>query len=340
MCYNPLDIIKYLKSKLSLSTTSSTTTDEFEFVPYYEGFKGTVQKISEGKFLIKGSYEKTGPDKIRVTELPVGYWTEDFKELLESLIEPGVDKEGKKIVPVIKDYDDMSRDTNIDFNITFAKGKLDDLECIKLDHNCNGVEKLLKLFTTNTTSNMHLFDAEDKLKKYDKVEEIIDDYYETRLKLYQTRKEYMVKALEKELVVLSNKARYIMEVLEGSVDLRKKKSDEVTKMLKEKNYELIDNEFKYLTKMPMDSVTEENVDKLNKEHENKKAELENVKNTTIYQMWLMELDGLKEEYLEYKEMRERLVNGSDEHEQKGSSKNKKKVISKGPLKSKTPIVIV
>jgi DNA topoisomerase-2 len=340
MCYNPLDIIKYLKSKLSLSTISSTTTYEFEFIPYYEGFKGSVQKISEGKFLIKGSYEKTGPDKIRVTELPVGYWTEDFKELLETLIEPGVDKEGKKIVPVIKDYDDMSRDTNIDFNITFAKGKLDDLECIKLDHNCNGIEKLLKLFTTNTTSNMHLFDAEDKLKKYDKVEEIIDDYYETRLKLYQTRKEYMVKALEKELVVLSNKAKYIMEVLEGSVDLRKKKGDEVTKMLKEKNYALIDNEFKYLTKMPMDSVTEENVDKLNKEHENKMAELESVKNTTICQMWLNELEVFKEEYLEYKETRERLMNGSDEHEQKGSSKNKKKVISKGPLKSKTPIVIV
>jgi DNA topoisomerase-2 len=187
---------------------------------------------------------------------------------------------------------------------------------------------------------MHLFDAEDKLKKYDKVEEIIDDYYETRLKLYQTRKEYMVKALEKELVVLSNKAKYIMEVLEGSVDLRKKKGDEVTKMLKEKNYALIDNEFKYLTKMPMDSVTEENVDKLNKEHENKMAELESVKNTTICQMWLNELEVFKEEYLEYKETRERLMNGSDEHEQKGSSKNKKKVISKGPLKSKTPIVIV
>jgi DNA topoisomerase-2 len=115
--------------------------------------------------MIKGCYEKTGPDKIKVTELPVGYWTEDFKELLENLIEPGVDKDGKKIVAVVKDYDDMSRDTNIDFNITFAKGKLDQLEAVKLDHGCNGVEKLLKIFTTNTTSNMHLFDAEDKLKK-------------------------------------------------------------------------------------------------------------------------------------------------------------------------------
>jgi len=337
MCYNPLDIIKYLKSKLIDIHTD--TTNGFEFIPYYEGFKGQIQKISDGKFLIKGCYEKTGPDKINVTELPVGYWTEDFKELLENLIEPGVDKDGKKIVAVIKDYDDMSRDTNIDFNITFAKGKLEELESVKLDHGCNGVEKLLKLFTTNTTSNMHLFDAEDKLKKYSKVEDIIDDYYETRLELYQRRKEYMIQALEKELKVLSNKANYIREILENTIDLRKKKSEEITRMLKNKGYDAIDGEYKYLTKMPMDSVTEENVDKLNKEHENKKTELESVKNTTKYQMWLTELETLKGEYLEYKENRERLMNGLDEHGQKSSSKIKKKVVSKGPLKTKVNLLV-
>jgi len=298
MCYNPLDIIRYLKSKLT------DVSETIEFVPYYEGFNGSIQKISDGKFLIKGRYEKAGPDKIKVTELPVGYWTEDFKELLENLIEPGADKDGKKITSVIKDYDDMSRDTNVDFNITFAKGKLDQLESTKADHGCNGVEKLLKIFTTNSTTNMHLFDAEDKLKKYEKVEHIIDDYYETRLQLYQTRKEHMIKTLEKEQMVLSNKAKYITEILDNTIDLRKKKSEEVTKMLKDKAYDAVDGEYKYLTRMPMDSVTEENVDKLNKEHENKKCELESVKNTTKYQMWLSELDILKAEYLEYKENRQ------------------------------------
>ena len=307
MCYNPLDIMRYLKSLLESDIDIDKEVDTtIEFIPYYEGFKGNINKISEGKFLIKGCYEKSGQDKIKVTELPVGYWTEDFKELLENLIEPGLDKEGKKIVAVIKDYDDMSRDTTVDFNITFAKGKLDELEAAKADHGCNGVEKLLKLFTTNTTSNMHLFDAKDKLKKYGKVEDIIDDYYETRLKLYQTRKEHMIKALEKELMVLSNKAKYIKEILEDTIDLRKKKTEEVTKMLKEKRIRrAIDSEssYTYLTRMPMDSVTEENVDKLNKQHENKKCELECVKSTTKYQMWLSELETLKSEYLEYKENR-------------------------------------
>ena len=311
MCYNPLQIIDYLKNKLLGDSTNTTTSESSseEFIPYYEGFQGKITKLASDKFLIKGCYEKVATDKIRVTELPVGYWTEDFKELLEELIEPSKDsKDGKKAAVLIKDYDDMSKDTNVDFTITFAKGKLEELEQAKGDYECNGVEKLLKLYTTNTTTNMHLFDSDDKLQKYEKVTEIIDCYYETRLKLYGSRKEYMISALEKELVMLSNKARYIKENLDGTIDLRKKKKEEVNAMLLAKGYKIMDDDtdYKYLVKMPMDSVTEENVNKLLKDKGNKEVELDTIKNTTIQQMWNKELDHLKVQYIEYKESRSTL----------------------------------
>jgi DNA topoisomerase-2 len=308
MCYNPLDIIDYLKDKLTLDNVSTK-----EFIPYYEGFKGTISKIEDNKFLIKGLYQKIGNDKIQVTELPIGHWTEDFKELLEKLIEPDVNKDGKKIPATVKDYDDMSKDTNVDFTITFAKGVLDELEASNADYGCNGIEKLLKLYTTNTNTNMHLFNAEDKLHKFNSVCEIIDEYFITRLKLYQTRKDYLISAIEKELLFLTNKAKYITEILEDTIDLRKKKKDEVISMLQTKKYDIIDNdnEYKYLTKMPMDSVTEENVTKMYKECGNKEMELKQLKETTIHQMWLIELDKLMQHYLEYKEERERLNNGGD-----------------------------
>jgi DNA topoisomerase-2 len=305
MCYNPLTIIEYLKSKLSdLPATS------FEFVPYYDGFQGQIEKISEGKFLVKGKYEKLGVDKVRVTELPVGFWTEDFKELLESLTET-TDKTGKKIVPVVKDYDDMSKDTNVDFTITLQKGKLDEMLSSKTDHGLSQLEKTLKLYTTCSSTNMHLFDANDKLKKYANVPEIIDDYFETRLSIYQKRKDYMIATLSSELVVLSNKARYIKENLDGTIDLRKKKKEEVNLMLKTKKYHVIndDEDYKYLTKMPMDSVTSENVDKLNKEHDTKQKELAKIQATTIQEMWRTELDLVKDAYVGYKEERERSMSG-------------------------------
>jgi len=331
MCYNPVQIIEYLKNKLSLSESNNSD----EFIPYYDGFKGQITKLSDEKFLIKGLYEKTGVDTIRVTELPVGFWTEDFKELLEKLIEPGQDKDGKKIISVVKDYDDMSKDTNVDFTITFAKGKLEELENSKGDYACNGIEKLLKLYTTNTTTNMHLFDADDKLQKYEKISDIIDAYYDERLKLYQTRKDYMIDALEKELILLSNKAKYIQENLDGTIDLRKKKKEQVMSMLQGKGYDIIDDdaEYKYLTKMPMDSVTEENVEKLLKEKGNKEQELNVIKITTINQMWSSELENLVEQYCEYKEARQRLMDGEE------TKSGKKKVVSKGKKVVKNLVVL-
>ena len=319
MCYNPLQIIDYLNNKL-LSTDGA-----IDFIPYYEGFTGRITKISDEKFLIKGVYEKLAADKIKVTELPVGYWTEDFKELIEYLIEPGVDKDGKKIPATIKDYEDMSKDTNVDFTITFMKGKLDELEAMSCDHGCNGLEKLLKLYTTNTTTNMHLFDAKDTLQKYNKIPEIIDAYYEVRLDLYGVRKAYMINALEKDLVLLSNKAKYIQETLDGTIDLRKKKKDFVVEMLQQKGYDKLedDDEYRYLVKMPMDSVTEENVTKLLKDRSDKLAELTVIKATSVNQMWKSELDQLRDQYVEYKDARARLMAGEDK---------KKKVISKGVVK--------
>ena len=322
MCYNPLKIIDYIKNKLL------SIEDDIQFIPYYEGFKGNITKLTDEKFLIKGIYEKIGSDKIKVTELPVGYWTEDFKELLEELIEPTLGKDGKKVSPIIKDYDDMSKDTNVDFTITFAKGKLEELETNKGDYGCNGVEKLLKLYTTNSTSNMHLFDSEDSLKKFEKVSDIIDSYYNVRLQLYKTRKNYMIDALEKELLLLNNKAKYIQENLIGTIDLRKKKREQVIELLASKGYGIIDDdgEYKYLTKMPMDSVTEENVEKLLKDKGNKEVDLEAIKNKTINKMWIEELDNLRNLYVEYKEERSRIMNGENE------KSNKKKVVSKGPVK--------
>jgi len=328
MSYNPLQIIEYLQNKLRhIEPKVAVLEDEFDFIPYYEGFKGQIIKISDDKFLIKGIYEKLATDKIRVTELPVGCWTEDFKELLEHWCNPGEDKDKNKIPAMIKDYEDMSRDTNVDFTITFVKGKLEDLEKSKGDYACNGLEKLLKLYTTNTTTNMHLFDANDILQKFDKVSDIIDSYYDVRFKFYQTRKEYMIESLERELMMLTNKAKYIKENIDDTIDLRKKKKEQVVEMLQTKGYDIIDGDvnYHYLTKMPMDSVTEENVARLNKEHGGKESELEIVKSTTINKMWLNELETLKEQYFEYKEERNKLMNGDD-------VKPKKKVVSKTAVK--------
>ena len=77
---------------------------------------------------------------------------------------------------------------------------------------------------------------------------------------------------------------------------------EVISLLKDKNYDVIDGDedYKYLRSMTIDSVEEENFQKLLKLRGEKEADLEEIKNTTIEQMWLGELKILEKEYGRYK----------------------------------------
>jgi len=328
LCYNPRDIIAYLKNLLQ---DKSAENSAIQFMPYYEGFTGTISKTDDHHYLFKGKYEVLGADMIRIIELPVGFWTEDFKELLEDLLNDK-DKDGQKINPPIKHYDDNSKDTNIDFVITFVKGKLADLESTTDANGNNGVDKLFKLCKSASTTNMNLFDYDDKLKKYHSIPEIIDDFFEKRLEHYNDRKQFLIASIEKELVVLSNKARYIQEVLDGTVDLRKKKKDEIIALLAGKGYNLIedDSEYKYLTRMPMDSVSEENVAKIKKDCKNKMDELTRVKETSIQDMWLSELEVLEDEYQAY--IQERTMKQIGEIVVKKKSSIVKKVTVVGAVK--------
>ena len=152
---------------------------------------------------------------------------------------------------------------------------------------------------------MHLFDKDEQQRLYKTAEDIIEDYIPTRFRMYVKRKKYLINKHESELIILSNKAKYIKETLSGTIDLRNMKKDSICIMLSEKQYDKIegDEEYKYLVKMPMDSVSEENVEKLLKEKGDKELELDIIKNTTIENMWISELDQLEVSYKDYQKKR-------------------------------------
>ena len=319
--FNPLDMIRYLRMKIQTYITpqySNMDSDlNMKFIPYYEGFKGSISEIEEHKFLIKGIYEKIGDDTVHITELPVGTWTMPYTTYLESLMD-GTDKNGKRTQSQIKDFTSLSTEVSVDFTVVFPKGKLTELMNIKDDFGTDGVEKLLKLTTSVSTGNMHMFDANIRLKKYRSVREIIDEFYHIRLELYVKRKAFLVEQLQHKLLKLSNKAKYIQENLTGTVDLRKKTYTQVDELLTNRKYDKIEGDYKYLTKMPMDSVTNENVEHIMKDKDNAQHELDVLIKTSEQKIWLGELDILENKYGEFKTKREKIQLGS------GSLKPKKK----------------
>jgi DNA topoisomerase-2 len=326
--YHPLDLVKYIRNKLTEKTSITDTIDYFvvDFVPYYEGFLGTVQKIGENKFLIKGKYEIMDENTIRIVELPVGTWTMNYISFLEELVDGGVDKDGKKIAPVLKDITNMSTEVNVNITVVFPKGKL--AELLLITGEINGLEKILKLTTTVSTTNMHLFDSQMRLHKYETVQEIIDAFYEVRMNTYKKRKSAIVNEITNKLLELSNRSKYIQGVLDGKIDLRRKTSKEVDDLLSNFKLTMLENSFSYLRKMQMDSVTEENVDKIMRDSRDMQEQLKVLINTSLKQMWLNDLDAFEKKYLVYKTQREKLQKNTMNTTTNSVNKSKKIVIKK------------
>lgn len=329
MQYNPLQIIAYIRAMLTITSVADRPVIE----PYFKGFKGTIRNIGSGaatsgapaatsgapaafaasaKYLIKGTYEIVADRKVRITELPIGTWTDDYKQFLEKLMDaPAVSDKGKggassassSSAPVLKEYSDMSTDTVVDITVTFHPSyphTPKDLQAavVDADAGTNKLEKLLGLFTTQSTTNMNLFDAHEKLRKYATIYDIIEDYYTERLALYAKRKAAMLAQLANELRVLTNRAKYIQEVLDDKLELRRQTKEAIFAKMTAHGYEHIegDTEFKYLLKMPMDSVSDENVKHLLSDRDSKRAQHKQLTDTSIQALWIRDLDELEHEY--------------------------------------------
>jgi DNA topoisomerase-2 len=334
MCYNPVDIIQYIRAKLETPSEKPVV----EVHPYYEGFEGEIIKISDTKYMFKGKYEVVKDDVLRVTELPVGTWTDNYKQFLEKMLDEGTtpskskkntsEKEGKKKKTkksLIKDYKDMSTDTKVDIQITFQPGILKKLMSKQNDDFSTMLEKEMNLYSTKTNTNMHMFDENQQLHKYNDVYEIMDKYMIVRIEYYGKRKKFMLEQLQREVTLLTNKARFIEMQCNDELDLRRKKRAAVVELLNSHKFDTIDGdeEFKYLRTMPIDSVIEENITKLLKERDDKMKEYEILEAKTLQEIWLSELDELELEYKKYIEERKMRQEGSEPEKKKKLLKKKK-----------------
>jgi DNA topoisomerase-2 len=263
-CFDPAQVKRCIVERLKGRPYSEP------FVPFYRGFKGRIEAAGPGKFSTTGLFQlQTGGKTIKINELPIGVWTDDYKGFLDGLCEAGT----------IKDFTDNSTDVIVSFVVKVAEPLAD-------------VEKTLKLTTTLSTTNMTLFDPNGKLKRYKDVEEIVDDYLPVRMEVYRKRKATVLADLERQRSKASNKVRYIRAILEGRLTLNNVKKADLPDILIKLGLETRDDSFNYLTKMPMDTVVEENVRSLEAEMEKLETEVAQLNKTSETALWLADLEAL------------------------------------------------
>ncbi|XP_055923521.1 DNA topoisomerase 2 [Eupeodes corollae] len=205
--YNPRDLISNLRRMLN--------KDEPHVMhPFYKNFKGVIDYVSDNRYVIAGNIQVVQNDKVEITELPVGTWTQTYKEnVLEPLLHGT-----EKIKAVISDYKEYNTDTTVKFVITFAPGEFD-----RLYHEDGGFHRVFKLTTSLSCNQMHAFDHVNCLRRFPTAVDILKEFFPLRLDYYGKRKEYLVGQLTAQADRLSDQARFIVEKCDRTIVVENKK---------------------------------------------------------------------------------------------------------------------
>jgi len=338
--FNPSEIIeicKFVCKAIKLADLNGDTEEGLDniyetvdildiedLVPYYLGFNGSIKKTDNNSYISKGIYKWIDSETLEITELPIGTWTEDYKEFLENMITNGLNN--------LKYIENHYTSKNVKFILHFNANARETLE--------DKFEQLFKMSSSKNLSinNIHLFNKNGAIQKYDNTTDIIKEWSKTRILKYFERKAYQIKILEKDYLLLSAKIRFIIDVISGNIQIMNKKLTDIANRLIELKYPRINTDtnivvagnidadendkyddasgtaditneknkdikdFNYLLKMPISQLTYDRKIILEKEVDELNNNLKNLRNSKIEDIWMSDLAELENAWNEHKEL--------------------------------------
>jgi len=276
-CYNPKELINALMYMLE----HDGIMKKERLHPYYKLFKGQIIEQTKNKYVSKGMWKRSSPTIIKITELPVGTWTTDYKEDLETLLDK---------IPEFKKYENKSAET-IDIDLHFTTSTAVEALLTIDENGVTKFESTFKLVSTKglTTTNMYLFNEKGQITKYSNVGEIIKAFYTVRLHYYEKRKVHIIDAINEELDVLKNKVKFVRQVVNNEIPVMTMQKNELIETLEKRNYKKHGDTFEYLTRIPIYNFTRDKVKDLEAEMKKLECELDNTMDRSPQQMWKDEL---------------------------------------------------
>ncbi|XP_054287254.1 DNA topoisomerase 2-like isoform X2 [Macrosteles quadrilineatus] len=295
--YNPRDIITAIRNMMD-------GKEPTKLIPWYKDFQGNIKVFTKDSYVCTGNISVVKPDTVEITELPVGTWTQAYKE---SVLEVMLNGDGDKKPSIINSYKEYNTDTSVRFVIKLSPEKLKELNYSE------GLHKFFKLQSNITISSMCLFDRNSVLKRYDNVKTILKEFFAIRLEYYEKRKAYLTSLLDAEAKKLINQARFVTEKCNGNLTIENKNRKAIIDELIERGYDSdpvkswklsqdnkaisTDNEesgpnFEYLLGMSLWSLSKERNNELLKDCDQKKVELAALEEKSAKDIWKEDLDAI------------------------------------------------
>ena len=286
--HHPMDIVRVLRGMLTGESRAPAMK------PWFLGFRGAVASVvTTPNYVSRGVYRVVDETTLEITELPIGLWSEKYKQFLEDSI---IDRTNPSKKQFIKSYREQCVDDVVYFQVKMEKEALANLEADPAEF-----ERVFKLVDNDYTTytNMYLYDSDIHIHKYTSPHEIIEEFYEVRLEHYHKRKAYQLRALKNDLDILRERYRFIRMITEGTLEIRGKKRAEVEALLELNSFlrlspKLVESaeegDYDYLVNMPIHSLTKEKMDELKNKMEKKQCEYDTLLSKDVKDIWCEELD--------------------------------------------------
>jgi DNA topoisomerase-2 len=317
--YNPVDLVGALKWRLNGGVADLSAV---ELTPWWYGFKGKVLPGSDSKtWITKGLYEFKDHDActVRITELPVGVWTQDYKDFLEQMLadqeaalaewkkphetdskgrvksKKGSRKVGSaaagdpKPVVMLKGYTANYNDVDVDFTLELDPDYYPEAQAYLTEF-----EAKFKLTSSFKTTNMVAFNSERKITRYDTPGQILEEFYGVRLAGYASRKAHELERMAREIVELEAQLTFVRAVVERRLTVANAPDDELLAGLEALGLpKLSDGEglrgYEYLLRMRIDKLKAAAVTELTAAVAAAKAARDALEATTVESLWLADL---------------------------------------------------
>ncbi|KAF2969524.1 hypothetical protein GQX73_g4046 [Xylaria multiplex] len=308
--YHPMDIIRNIKRRMGRMDGDDEKPFE-TMTPWFRGWKGTATPAETNRYQFNGiAYrDEKNPNEVVITELPIRMWTDDFKAKLEDIIR------AEKGPSFIKDYKEFNDHNNVHFEIQMDEKHMNQaLE--------EGLLEKFKLIKQVATSNLVAFDTAGRIRKYEKVEDILEEFFVYRLNMYSKRKAHWLGVYHSDYRKLKNQARFIQEIMDQELVVSRKKKTVIVGELRDRKYEpfvknteakvkseeeeddaengeetSLDDDsrgYDYLLSMPIWSFTQERLDRLKEQILKKKEEHDELQALSEKDLWCKDLDDFEE----------------------------------------------
>ncbi len=238
-----------------------------KLTPWFRGYHGTVERNqATGQVTTTGVYEVVNSTTIRITELPLGKYLDQYKETLNALEESGL----------IKGYDDRSTESSFEFIIDCPRSTTN------LDH-----ETILKKFKLigRDTENFTLWNVEGVLQKFESAESIIEAFLPWRLERYEDRRKKLIDETTEQIRYLSEVIRFIRFYLANTKVFKDTGKKDLIELLLENKFVDYDK----LLSMPIWNLTKDKIAELEKKLIDLKAYLASLKADSANEMYKREL---------------------------------------------------